>query len=457
MVNWRRPILYFYDTFVRRNPVPAYASRLNEFYSWPVEHRREVQSKRLTELLLHAARNVPYYRDALARHGIVRGGTVDLDRFRDVPVLTRDILQTEFNNLRSDDLASRDWYENKSGGSSGEPVKIIQERQYEQLGLATVAMHYEWAGRNPGEPLVKLWGSDRDVLEGTLGWRNELSNFIRNQVFLNSFKMSRVNLERYARSIRTVRPVVIEAYAESIYELALYMNGSDFEDAGIRTIITSAGTLFPFIRDEIERAFGCPALNRYGSREVGSIAAERTAGAGLEVFSYTHLVEVVDDDGRPCGPGEEGNVLVTCLTNFAMPIIRYRIGDRALVGDVAPTQVRSVERLLNVTGRSSDSFVREDGSTVPGIFFIHFLGIVHQSDWLKKVQIIQQDYSKILVRMVLAAPPPLPSLEEIRASLQQIMGGNCQVQFETVDEIPPLSSGKYQYTQSLVPRSGPPG
>jgi phenylacetate-CoA ligase len=455
MINWRRPILHLYDTYVRRNPVPVYASWLNDFYSWPAEYRREVQSRRLKDLLLHAARNVPYYRKSLIQRGIVRNGVVDLDRFRDVPELTRDILQTEFGGLQSDDLSSRDWYENKSGGSSGEPVRIIQERHYEQLGLATIAMHYGWAGRSPGEPLVKLWGSDRDVLHGTLGWRNELSNFIRNQIFLNSFKMSRVNLERYSKSVWKTRPVVIEAYAESIYELALFMNGSDFKDIGISSVITSAGTLFPFIRDEIERAFGCPTLNRYGSREVGTIAAERTAGAGLEVFSYTHLVEVVDDDGQPCGPGEEGHLLVTCLTNFAMPIIRYRIGDRALVGDVAPTSIQSVERLLTVTGRSSDAFVREDGSTVPGIFFVHFLGVVHQAEWLKKVQIIQQDYNKILIRIVSAAPPPLPSLGEMRASLQQIMGRNCRIDFEMVEDIPPLPSGKYQYTRSLVPRSAP--
>lgn len=186
-------------------------------------------------------------------------------------------------------------------------MRIIQERHYEQMGLATVAMHYAWAGRSSGEPLVKLWGSDRDVLHGTLGWRNALSNFIRNQVFLNSFRMDRTNLERYSTLIRKIHPVVIEAYAESIYEPALFMNNSDFEHIVIRSVITSAGTLFPFIRDEIKLAFGCPTLNRYGSREVGTIAAERTAGAGLEVFSYTHLVGVVDDDGQLCRPGEEGS------------------------------------------------------------------------------------------------------------------------------------------------------
>ena len=96
------------------------------------------------------------------------------------------------------------------------------------------------------------------------------------------------------------------------------------------------------MREEIERAFGCPVLNRYGSREVANVAAERVPGRGLEIFTYTHLLEVVDADGRPCGPGEEGDILVTCLANYAMPIIRYRIGDRAVVGDLALEPVASV-------------------------------------------------------------------------------------------------------------------
>jgi phenylacetate-CoA ligase len=452
MFNWRRPVLQLYDTYVRRNPIPAFASRLNEFYALPAEQRRDVQNRRLTELLRHAARHVPFYRDALTQSGVVRGADVDLGRFRMTPELTRDTLTTKFDCLKSDDLSSRQWYENQSGGSSGVPVKIIQERLYEQMGLATVALHHSWAGRNSGEPLVKLWGSDRDVLHGTLGWRNELSNLARNCSFMNSFNMSKTNLERFVRSIQTTRPVVIEAYAESIYELAFFMNTSGIRHSGVKNVITSAGTLFPFIRREVEQAFGCPTLDRYGSREVGTIAAERSAGAGLDVFSYTHLVEVVDDDGLPCRPGEEGHILVTCLTNYAMPIIRYRIGDRALVGDVDPSTIHSVERLQTVTGRTTDAFVREDGSTVPGTFFVHFLSVVHRSEWLKKVQIIQEDYNRILILMVPAAPPPHRTFDEIRTSLQKIVGEQCQVAFELVDDIPLLPSGKYQYTRSLVPR-----
>ncbi|MBD9375237.1 phenylacetate--CoA ligase family protein [Rhizobium sp. ARZ01] len=452
MLNWRAPILTVYDARISHNPIPRYSSFLSEFYSWPIARQREAQRERLSQLLLHAARNVPHYRDVLTMTGVVHGDHVDLERFRHVPELTRDMLRAKFELLKSDDLPLRAWHKNSSGGSSGEPVSLLQDRYYDDMGQAATEMHYSWAGKVPGEPFVKLWGSDRDVLFGTVGWRNKLSNFMRNRAFLNSFDLSRQRMQNYARVIQRVRPVIIEAYSESIYELARYINAERIKLPPVRSVVTSAGTLYPFIREEVTRAFNCPVLNRYGSREVGNLAGEREAGAGMEVFTYTHFVEVVDDAGEPCGPGEEGDLLVTCLTNYAMPIIRYRIGDRAVVGDAVTTPTPSLERLATVTGRITDAFVREDGSTIPGNFFIHFVGVVHNSGWLRKTQIIQQDYNMILVKMVLSAPPPEGTLEEIRSSLQRVTGSACQVTFEFVDAIPKLASGKYRYTVSLVPR-----
>jgi phenylacetate-CoA ligase len=262
--------------------------------------------------------------------------------------------------------------------------------------------------------------------------------------------MSKVDLERYAKILQRARPVMIEAYAESIYELARYINDAGIKVTSVRGVVTSAGTLYPFIREEVERAFGCPVLNRYGSREVGSFAGERVSGRGMEVFSYTHFVEVVNERGQACRPGEEGDVLVTCMTNYTMPIIRYRIGDRAVVGALTESPTPSVENLHTVTGRIMDTFVREDGSTVPGNFFMHFLGKVHNDGWLKKTQVIQTDYNSILIKLIIEAPPPPIALEEIRTSFRRVMGDTCQVEFEIVDSIPPLPSGKYRYAVSLV-------
>jgi phenylacetate-CoA ligase len=451
MYNWRQPILAFYDAHITKNPVPGHVASLDAFHRSPIEERRQIQLRRLTQLLRHASRHVPYYQDLLHKAKVVRNDEVDLSRFRQIPEFTRDLLRDEFEHLKSDDLASRNWYRRTTGGSTGEPVVVLQDRLYDDVGRAVKDLHYGWAGCDPGEPIISLWGSERDILMSSEGWRNKLSGFIRNQTLLNSWSMTKADLQRYVKTLQRVEPVVIEAYAESIYELARYINETGARVDGVRSVISSAGTLYPFIRQEVESAFRCPVLNRYGSREVGDIAAERISGSGLEVFSYVNLVEIVDENGNPCGPGEEGDVLVTSLTNYTMPLIRYRLGDRAVVGAAAATPIHSVERLQTVTGRILDALVREDGSTVPATFFMHFLSVVHNSGWIRKTQVIQKDYNRIVIKMITAAPPPAHALDEIRSTLQRVMGRNCRIEFDFVDCIPPSPSGKYRYTISHLP------
>jgi phenylacetate-CoA ligase len=451
--NWRRPLDQLYDTYIKPKPIHDYVAMLRDFYSLPAEEQHRVQEERLAELLRHAALRVPYYREVLAKAGVFSNGAIDLSRFRHIPFLTRDTLQSQFDQLKSDDLHSRRWYKNRSGGSTGEPVVFIQDSLYGYFNSATKMVQYEWAGKRVGEPHVKLWGSDRDILQESLGLRTKLGNFFRNLVLLNSFHMSEEDMTRYAHVIQKTRPALLEAYAESAYELARFVNKHDLRLAGVGAVVTCAGTLYPFMRQEIQEAFNCPVFNRYGSREVGDMAGETRSHADLSVFTYTHLIEVINENGEPCKVGEEGKVVVTNLTNYAMPFIRYQIGDRAVVGETAGHLVCSAHTLKNVTGRLTDCFVREDGSTVPGAFFIHFLGVVYNAGWLRKTQIIQQDYNAITIKLVVYERPPESSLAEIREAIRQVMGPKCEIEFEFVESIPSPASGKYRYTISHVHRS----
>lgn len=450
-MNWRAPVLRFVEQYIKRNRIYQNLALLKEYYALPQQEQLRIQEQRLEALLQHAAARVPFYRHLLSEAGVVSSSSeVDLSRFHCIPFLTKESLRNDSGRLQSDDLSRRKWRNNSSGGSTGEPVTFIQDDVYADLNRATSLFHFEQAGLQTGQPYVKLWGSERDILEGGIGWRAQVANFVRNRIFLNSFRMTQEDMAQYARLIQRRKPVLIEAYADSVYQLAEYINERGNAISGVSAVITSAGNLYSFMREEIQEAFQCEVFNRYGTREVGDLAMEDASHSGLRICRYTHFVEVVDGEGRACEVGDEGEVVVTCLSNYAMPFLRYRIGDRAVAGELGGHSIESVQILKRVVGRVTDSFIRRDGAIVSPFFFIHFLGVVHNSGWIEKTQIIQKSYDEIIVKLVVADTPPVHLLQDLESSVRKVMGTSCQIEFEYVEDILPSPSGKYRYTISLV-------
>ncbi len=397
----------------------------------------------LGALLEHARARVPYYRDL-----IPSGSLSDpFDVLRQMPLLTKDIIRRDLARLKSADLASRDWHFNTSGGSTGVPVRFVQDSAYAARERAITLLFSHLAGRDLGQPMVLLWGSERDILQG-LGLAGRIRSYVSNTTMVNAFRMTRQMMLDLIDRLNRRPPHLLLAYAQAAYEVASF---AEREGIGIRpqrAVMTSAGTLYPFMREAIERGFGCRVLDRYGSREVGDMACEIPQCEGLWVAPWAVHLEVLDDDGRSVPDGTEGELVVTSLINYAMPLVRYRIGDR---GTLSPAgsgwQGASARVLQQVTGRTTDAFRLRDGTVVYGAYFTH---LMYFRDWVARFQFIQKEPSYILVRMVLCGDQPSGAEREIVDGVRAIMGSDCRVDFEYCERIDPTASGKYRYTISEV-------
>jgi phenylacetate-CoA ligase len=273
-------------------------------------------------------------------------------------------------------------------------------------------------------------------------------NWLTNTVWLNAFHMSPESMREFVELLNRVRPRLIVAYAQAAYELARFVEREKIEVEPQRAMMTSAGTLYPFMRETIARVFGCNVFNLYGSREVSDIAWELPGSKGLWVAPWANFIEIVDDNGQPVAAGTEGNIIVTCLTNFAMPLLRYWIGDRgALLPDHA-TEPGNIQVLQHVSGRNVDAFRTRDQTVVDGEYFTHLL---YFRPWVWKFQVVQKRHDFVLFKVVSAnGQPPKQELDEIAARSRLAMGADCKVEFEFLKELPPLPSGKFRYTISEV-------
>lgn len=394
---------------------------------------------------------MPYYRQIFDDIGLVENNIVNISKFKDIPILTKDSIRTHWDELISRDYTTRKSFYNSSGGSTGEPLKFIQDDNYLKWRNAT-NYYYYYNFLNVNEYSVKkiiLWGSEKDLFSGGLGPRATMTNWLTNTVFLNSFKMSENQMNKYINIINSFEPVLIRGYAGSLFELAKYAKRKNIKMYKPRLLISAAEMLRDEMILEIESVFGTKVYNFYGSREVSGLAGECNKGQ-MHTFNFWNYLELLNKDNSPVNGGEEGKVIVTNLFNYSMPLIRYEIGDVAILGTKRCACGSPLPTIEKITGRITDHFHLVNGTTVPAEFFIHLIGVVCNKGFIMKFQVIQEDYNKIRILVVPEKKLDEADIMEIEYKIKFVMGEDCNISWEWVDDIQKTAGGKYIYTKSLI-------
>jgi phenylacetate-CoA ligase len=423
----------------------ASGGKLGSYYRTFLRQDRErsypAPGELLARTLRHAVTTVPHYRGVVSPQEIEADPFAALARF---PLLDRDVVRAEGGRLLSEQGERSTWIENTSGGSTGEPVKLLQDPGHLAWTVAAREVYSTWAGGGLGEPELYVWGSEKD-LEGNASMRNRVGNRLLRRTLLNAFLLTDETIELILGRLRDGPPNLVIAYAQAGYEVARHASRNGIEVPPQRGVIATAGTLYDFMREQLEETFGCRVLNRYGSRETGDMAGECEHRTGLHVLPWNCHVEVVRPDGEPAGPGEEGEIAVTGYTNRAMPLVRYLIGDRARLpeSDVVCPCGRRTQMLAEVTGRSVDTFLGAAGQMVDGEYFTH---LMYFRPWLRQFQIVQRAPAEVVYRLACEAAIPADDREEIVAKTKAVLGESCAVEFEQVETIAPSASGKLRYT-----------
>jgi phenylacetate-CoA ligase len=435
-------------------PVLKQAEKFRSLQYTSVDDFQIRQNVLLEKILTNAILNIPYYENFNTSNILLSIKESPKQALLDFPVLSKDDLRYYFSNMRCD--PKNRFFVNSSGGSTGKPTRFYQDRNYQISALASIQMFYEWSGKRSGFRHAVLWGAERDLVKGRMGIKKHFSDYIGNRLTLNAFRLSPERMLEYVVAINKFKPMCVEGYAQALYEFSQFIVSRQLKVHSPSVIISSAGTLYKEMRSTIEGAFSSEVFDRYGSREVSAIAAECHEHSGLHVFGETNFVEVVDEDFDEVSEGQEGEVLVTNLTNFTMPLIRYRIGDRAVKGKMICSCGRPYPLLEKIVGRSDSSFVTKAGGVVSPEFFIHLIGVMHNDGCIGKFQVIQKDFDSIVLKLVPSEGRELinwNAKNKIIEQIQTAMGGVCKVEFRIEEQIEPSPTGKHLHTISLVKKN----
>jgi len=442
-MNWRMPVINCLLS-ASGNKIPKILKEISSFEFAGADEIRELTERKLKTILLHAYSNVPYYRRILNDCDVVSGNEVKLDNFSKIPLLTKEIIREEGESLLSKDYKERKSYENTSGGSTGEPARFVQDAEYNQWNIATILYFNASLGKQPGQAELKLWGSDRDIIEGNLTVKDRMINYLYNRKFFNSYRFDDAHIEQLVAMNNRHKPVAYWSYMESAFELANFLLRSkpDFHPPEI--VISTIGPLTEEVKDRIETGMRCKVYNQYGSREVGAVACQCKEQRGLHTFPWWNYVELLNDKGQGVDEGE-GNVVVTTFHNFSMPLIRYDIGDVAVPGGHQCACGRNTFQLGKVMGRTLGYFRKSDRSLVHSHFIVQALFF---RDWIKKFQAIQDKLDHVMIRVELRSghEASKEDTDDIIKKVKMLMGESCRVDFDFVESISRTASGKYLYT-----------
>ena len=190
----------------------------------------------------------------------------------------------------------------------------------------------------------------------------------------------------------------------------------------------------------MDEKLNAKVFDKYGSREFSGIAYQCAEGRNFHVQDESYVVEILID-GRQALPGEVGELVITDLNNFSVPLIRYRIGDLALAVEQAPCACgRNHSQIGMISGRTQALVLCQNGVWLPGTFFAHFFQDFQFA--IQHFQIIQEVSGAFRINLI-PTPRYTPEIEsEIRHGLSRFTGSSTTIEFVQVKEIPMERTGK---------------
>jgi phenylacetate-CoA ligase len=404
------------------------------------------QLNRLRKLLSHASETVPYYSRVFKELDFHPKDLKSIDDMKVLPLLTKDKIREYSSELLSRAFSINDLDRSATGGTTDVPITYYRNKACTQERWAVTWAFNRWYGWENGSRVAYVWGASVDL--NSQSWKHSLlKKVLYDRIVFPSSTLNDKILEQYVAKIRSFKPDIIQAYPSAMEILARFALERGEKLPKPKAIILTAEPLYEYQRTLIQNVFKASVFNQYGARETGLIGTECQHGS-IHLNILSGVIEVVPFRNNKDDSKGFGEIVVTDLANYAMPFIRYKIGDVGeLSSDVCPCGI-GLPLLRSLDGRTTDVFSLPDGSLVPGVSLTG--RVVSANPGVKQLQIIQEEIGRIRVNIIKAENFTNQDLLSLKQNLRNYFPENVDIEFVFVADLEKDESGKIRFCANRI-------
>ena len=418
-----------------------YQLELSQWYS--TEIVTEMQLLQAQVLVRHAIDSSPYYQQQF-RSVLAGAMCSSLEQWRKSPILSREnLLKRQAELLSQRNLISHgEVFEKETSGSTGAQLKIADTDAANLLWLAITMREHHWHQRDFSGRLMVIrsgrYEKDPIAVRHSPDWGAPVSYMYNTGQ--STLLFHTMPIFQQAELLLDIKPQYLIAYPSNILRLAQFFRANSLKLDGLLGLITYGELMLPEVRQDAFDVWGVPIADIYSCEEVGYIALQCPQSGNYHCQSESVIVEVLDDSGNQCGPGQIGRIVLTSLHNFAMPLIRYENGDYAEVGESCPCG-RGGLTLARVLGRGRNRAVGKEGKKFWPNVSRKIWSVI---DGIEELQLVQQSAEQIDVKIVRSHAMDAAQEKILADALRNALEQPYSFSFSYHKDIARQLNGKYE-------------
>lgn len=389
---------------------------------------KNIQLKKLKHMINHSYNNVPFYRELFTKENIRPEDIKNLDDLQKIPIITKKEIRANYDKIIANNIDKEKCKMITTTGSTGLPLKIWNDKYAQFYSSAVVYFAFFESGLRLSDSIVELAG----VIE------NEGRTLIKKKMI-----STLDHPDNIINTLKKYKPSVLYSFPSIFRTLSNSLNG---DSCSPRLIFTHGEMMTEHCRETISSAFGADVYHTYGSTEFNRLGFECEEHSGFHMITDGAIIETIKNGQSTC-PGEEGEIVVTGLYNYGMPLIRYKLGDIGILAGDKCTCGRGWPLIKSIEGRCDDYITLPSGRIISP----RTINIIEYVPGVLEYRTIQEEADKFVVQVVPGKDYSAETNKQIEEQIRLgCLGEKVDIKVELVKELPRERRGKLRAVVSKV-------